>query len=318
MAASATKIALSQTVPAAQGVALTGAAGTFTAANIAASQTLAGAGAVTLASGVAPATTGMFGGGLPYKTFTNIGVWLSQIYITSAGNDSGITFTILGRNELGNVTSEVVTGSNTSVAASTFRYSCLYSITASGATASTITIGSFAPAQLDVARQVLFTSGGNDAGITFTIVGYDARGNRISEVVTGANGTATSVLSYYQVVKITTSGATASTLTVGTNTVADSPWVQLDTWAMGTLYGQLVVTGTVNCTVAVTNDDPNSQSDSVAMSAVAWDTTYAGIIGATTNASFGLAQSPAYVKLTLNSGSGSARLTLNQHNAVPY
>lgn len=318
IAASATKIAASQTVPAAQGIALTGGSGTVVANNIATSQTLAGAGAVTLVAGVAPASTGMFGGGLPYSTVFGTR-FHSKIYITSAGNDSGITFTILGRNGFGNVVSEVVTGSNASVAASRGAWSALYSITASGATASTITVGTFQPVTLDTARQIIFTSGGNDTGITFTITGRDLTGNPLSEIVTGASGgIAASVQSFYVISSIVASGATATTLTVGTNGVARSPILSLDPWAQAQSACQAVVTGTVNYTVQTSQDDPNSVANPIAPSAMTWDSNNAGVIGATTSGAFNMAVSPLYISVLLNSGTGSVRLTVAQALSVPY
>lgn len=318
IAASATKIAASQTVPAAQGVALTGASGTFVANNVATSQTLAAAGPVTLVAGVAPATTGMFGGGLPISTIFGTR-FHSKIYITSTGNDSGITFTILGRNGFGNVMTEVVTGSNASVAASRNAFSGLYSITTSGATASSITVGTFQPVTLDAARQVLFTSGGNDSGLTFTLTGRDITGNPLTETVTGANaGTATSAQSFYVVTSISTSGATAGTLTVGTNGVARSPLISLDPWAQAPSACQVVVSGTVNYTVQTSQDDPNSVPNPIAPSAMTWDSNNAGVIGATTSGAFNMAVSPLYMSVLLNSGTGSVRLTVAQALSVPY
>lgn len=67
-----------------------------------------------------------------------------KLVITSAGNDSGITFTITGI-KVGDLTntvvSEVVTGANTSTATSTNYYARVDSITASGASAGNVKIG---------------------------------------------------------------------------------------------------------------------------------------------------------------------------------
>ena len=67
-----------------------------------------------------------------------------KVIITSAGNDSGITFTITGI-KVGDLTntvvSEVVTGANTSTATSTNYYARVDSITASGASAGNVKIG---------------------------------------------------------------------------------------------------------------------------------------------------------------------------------
>jgi len=67
-----------------------------------------------------------------------------KVIITSAGDDSGITFTITGIKvgDLSNtVVSEVVTGANASTATSTNYYARVNSITASGASAGNVKIG---------------------------------------------------------------------------------------------------------------------------------------------------------------------------------
>lgn len=89
---------------------------------------IAGAGALTLlTTSVSPYGTG-------YK-----------LAVTSAGNDSGITFTIVGikvGDLTGANTTEVVTGANVGVATSTNYYTSVSSITASGASAGNVKIGS--------------------------------------------------------------------------------------------------------------------------------------------------------------------------------
>jgi hypothetical protein len=74
----------------------------------------------------------------PYGTGYNIG-------ITSAGDDTGITFTIVGI-KVGDLsganTVEVVTGADTDVATSANFYTEIKSITASGASAGNVKIGS--------------------------------------------------------------------------------------------------------------------------------------------------------------------------------
>jgi hypothetical protein len=68
-----------------------------------------------------------------------------KIAITSAGNDSGITFTIVGikvGDLTGANTTEVVTGANAAVATSTNFYTEIKSIRASGASAGNVKIGS--------------------------------------------------------------------------------------------------------------------------------------------------------------------------------
>jgi hypothetical protein len=81
-------------------------------------------------------------------------------------------------------------------------------------------------AVLSPPQNVLITSGGNDSGINWTIKGYDYGGSPISEVLAGANaGVATSALLYSSVTSITSSGATASSVTAGTGSTIYSPWL---------------------------------------------------------------------------------------------
>ena len=67
-----------------------------------------------------------------------------KVRFTSAGDDQGITFTIVGikvGDLTGKFTTEVVTGANASTADSTNFYAYIESITASGASAGNVSIG---------------------------------------------------------------------------------------------------------------------------------------------------------------------------------
>lgn len=92
-----------------------------------AAASIAGAGAVTLL------TNDVSANGTGYK-----------LVFTSAGNDSGITFTIRGvkvGDLTGATTVEVVTGANATTATSSNFYTYVESITASGASAGNVSIG---------------------------------------------------------------------------------------------------------------------------------------------------------------------------------
>lgn len=103
-------------------------AATVNANGIALSQTLGGAGALTLNGSLAAAGIAT----LPAQ---------QPITLTSAGNDSGITFAISGTDYGGSPVSEVLTGANAGVATSALQYSRITSIVASGATAAAVTAG---------------------------------------------------------------------------------------------------------------------------------------------------------------------------------
>jgi len=64
-----------------------------------------------------------------------------RVGITSAGNDSGITWTVKGTNGYGQPQVDVFPGANATTAQSNLDFLTVTSITASGATASTVTAG---------------------------------------------------------------------------------------------------------------------------------------------------------------------------------
>lgn len=115
-------------------------------------------------------------------------------------------------------------------------------------------------AVLDVPRRVLITSAGNDSGITFTVTGTarpEQNGIKLVETVTGGNATtAQTTQDFATVTGIVASGATASTITVGTSATVSGPWVP---WSMQQADQQIavqgVVTGTATWEVEYTDDD---------------------------------------------------------------
>jgi hypothetical protein len=97
---------------------------------IAAAQAVAGAGNLTLAGALTSGGTWTASDGLARK-----------ITITSAGDDSGDTFTITGTDAEGRAQTEVVTGANTSTAMSTKYFKTVTSIADSGAAAGNVSAG---------------------------------------------------------------------------------------------------------------------------------------------------------------------------------
>lgn len=181
---------------------------------------------------------------------------------------------------------------------------------------STVTDG---VAVLDVARRVLFTPAGNESANTFTVVGTDVAGNTITDYVVGGNATATySALDFKTVTSITLAAGAAGAITVGTNTVASSPWVRLDNWAFPQTAVQCNVSGTVNYTVQQTLDDPNSPTNPVSPYAVTWvSSADTNVVGASTTQQSSFAISPIFVRVLLNSGSGSVVSTFSQLGNSP-
>lgn len=174
-------------------------------------------------------------------------------------------------------------------------------------------------AVLDAPRQIGITSGGNDTGVTFTVYGTTFGGVSISEAVTGTSGsTATTLLDFLTVTRVSTSSATsASGVTVGTTGVARSRWVRLDSWANNNTAIQCNASGTVNYTVQVTMDDPNSPTNPVTPVNVTWlNTNDADAVSATGDIFTNFQFTPTFARVLLNSGTGSVTATFAQFNVV--
>lgn len=327
-ASSATKISASQKAAAALYLVMNGAAGVATANNICASQTPAGAGALTL-NGTLATTNPIAGAGGTAAVGAAVAYLPtpSRLYATFAGNDSGNTLTIVGTIQTpgtfgtGIVVSETMTGGNVTVVSSANIYSTITSITISGAAVGAITVGTYGPATLDAARQVLFTSGGNDSAVTVALAGTDWAGNAISETVALTNGsTIASVLSYLTVTSMLTSAAIATTITVGTNSICSSPWARLDEYAaMGPTSIQVDGSGTVNWTVQQSLNDPNSTSNPITPANMHWvnhpDT---GLVAQTTitGVQGNYAYPPKLARIVMNSNGGAtayAAMTIMQN-----
>lgn len=133
-------------------------------------------------------------------------------------------------------------------------------ISQSPGTAALTLVSTTAPVKLDVQRRVAITSGGNDSGITFTVVGTNQVGAPISDTFAGANATtAQSNQDFLTVSSIVPSANVSSTVTAGTNGVGSSLW-QILNWFDTTPVLNIAVelrTGAANYTIEYTLDDPN-------------------------------------------------------------
>ena len=301
--ASTTKVGGSQTVPAANALVIDGTGSGYSVNSIATSQSVSGASTVVINGARAIS-------GVAYL------VPAAQVVITSASNDSGITFTVAGLAP-DNVTAQTqtITGSNSSRTATTKLFGVVNSITTSGSTAGNIQVGVNGVMTLDHARRVLFTSSGTDTGITFTVTGFDVANNPQSEVLTGgSNGSPVyTVLDYLTVSSIVASGASAGTVSVGTNGIAGSAWVRLDDWAMSQVAIQATVSGTINYTLQQTLDDPNDPSSPVAESSITWvNSSDSAVVSATATAQSNYAYAPKMARVLVNSGSGTVTVTYTQ------
>jgi hypothetical protein len=194
-----------------------------------------------------------------------------------------------------------------------------YILSASGTVSST-TLYANAVATLDAPRRILFTTSANESAKTVTVSGTDYSGTAISEVVSLTNAsTSYTNLDFKTVTAIYISAAAAGAITVGTNSIASSPWVRLDDYALPQVAIQCTPTGTVSYTVQQTLQDPSSAVNPVSPYQVTWlNTADNGAVNATAPVQTSYQYAPAFVKVTLNSGTGSVSAIITQLGVAPY
>lgn len=174
-------------------------------------------------------------------------------------------------------------------------------------------------AYLSTPRRVAITSAGNDTGITFTVTGTTYGGHAVSETIPGVSGSASATtVDFLTVTQIRASGATsASGVIAGTNGVAGSSWVRLDSWAFPQTAIQCNASGTVNYTVQVSMDDPNSPTNPVAVTDMTWlNTNDPDAITAIGDVFTNFDWTPTWARVLLNSGTGTVKATFAQFNTV--
>lgn len=173
-------------------------------------------------------------------------------------------------------------------------------------------------ATLSVPARITITAAGNESAKTFAVVGTDQSGNVISETITGpSGGLTTSLLTYKTVTSITISSAAAGAVTVGNSQSGSSAAINLDPWALPQVAIQVSVTGTVNYTVQQTMDDPNDPVSPVARASMQWvDHPDVALVAATATKQGNYGYAPLYMRVVINSGSGSVRMTVSQAGVV--
>jgi len=172
---------------------------------------------------------------------------------------------------------------------------------------------------LDVQRRVLITAAGDESGTSFTIAGTNWQGNSISEIVPGPNATtASTVISFKTVTSVTIANNAVGAVTVGTNGVADSPWVRFDDWAPNYISVNCSTDGTVNYSVQTSLDDPNNIASPVPAGQMTWlDALDANLVSESADKSGGIQYAPTFARVVLNSGTGSVRGVFLQSSNVP-
>jgi hypothetical protein len=205
------------------------------------------------------------------------------------------------------------------IAAASANNICLSQTPSAGALLINGALASGGVATLDVQRRVLITTTADESARTFTITGTNWSGSVISQTITGPNATTgATTISFKTVTSVTISGNAAGALTVGTNGIADSPWVRFDDFAPNYATVTCTISGTVNWTVQWTLDDPNDPQSPVAAGSMTFqNATDTNLVNQAVANRGGLQYAPTFARVVLNSGTGSVRGTFLQSSNGP-
>ena len=122
-------------------------------------------------------------------------------------------------------TKQLAAASANNIALSQTPGSAALTLNGSAATGGVATIDTVTGANIEIGRRVIITSGGNDTGINWIVVGTNSSLQPITDTFAGVSGgAAQSNLDFVTVTSITPSGAVASTALAGTNGVGSSRW----------------------------------------------------------------------------------------------
>ncbi len=142
----------------------------------------------------------------------------SFVTIASSNNLSSVSFTIIGTDINGNAQTETITGPTAGNSVTGTKIFQNITKISSNASASGVNVGTKS-AFVDLAgkRPSIVSSGGDESGKTFTIVGTDMSGNAQTEVITGpaANATVLGSKTFQTISSITPSANTAGSITLG-------------------------------------------------------------------------------------------------------
>lgn len=105
---------------------------------------------------------------------------------------------------------------------------------------------------------------------------------------------------------------------VGGGTSVVSGLARMDEWAPGPISIQCVVSGTVAYTVQVSNDDPNSPTNPVAVGSMTWSPSPdTSAVAAVASIYTVLAQVPLFIRISQASGTGNVTATIVQASSTP-
>lgn len=167
--------------------------------------------------------------------------------------------------------------------------------------------------------QIVITTSADFTGVNFTVIGSDANGVACTEIVAGPNAGTKNLSNYFtKITSVTTDGGVGGgAVAVGTTGITSSRWMYLDSWTVGYISVQCDATGTVNYTVQSTLDNPADPYQPISTANVFWyDSSDSSVVNAIASQQSNFVFTPSYVRVVLNSGSGSVKTTLLQTGVV--
>ena len=199
--------------------------------NICATQTTGAAGQMTINGTLATS-------GVASLSKTNKDAVAMKVTVTSAGDNSGISFSVTGTDADHRVITDTFVGTNTGAADSSLYFLTVTGIYVNGAITGNVTVdwlranggvtssivlntfqddfGVAMNVSLNTEQSVLIVSAGDDTAVQYLITGEDSAGTTVSELITGGNAaTVTSTKLFSKVLSIGTIG-NSDTVTAGT------------------------------------------------------------------------------------------------------
>jgi hypothetical protein len=108
-------------------------------------------------------------------------------------------------------------------------------------------------------------------------------------------------------------------IVVSTTGVSTSNLARMDDLAPGPISIACAVTGSATYSVQISNDDPNSATNPVAVGSMTWlPSPDAAATGATTSIYTILTAVPLFIRINQTAGSGSVAATIVQAGVGPY
>jgi len=152
-----------------------------------------------------------------------------RLIFTSASDNTGITYAVVGLNKAGDNVLETVAGSDASQKVfSTSAFYVITSITSSAAVTGNVEVGINGIATFATPQHVTITATSDESGGNFTITGTDRQGDAQTETLVGPNNTTVTGVMNFATVTHIAGFAAATGVAAGVDGTCESQWFELD------------------------------------------------------------------------------------------